>query len=419
MLLARSNVEQLIVTHSLYPDVVASDGMSEAVNAFLASADARVGDDTFTLKFRYHDPALVEKVTAAMAQSLIDQSAKYRVEQARSTSDFLATQQQTAKRELMNREEALAEFLAAHPEFAHDMLASGGGAGSAGASIRAHDRKDAANEAAALPHVEALQRQRLRLAQRISAIDNPEAVPPPQAPSSAALDPQISRALDQARSQLERVSAELADVQARFTDKHPDVARARGKVAAAGAALAAAEAAASQARSDAPPSPLGVSAPPGTEADRKELQSRLSQVEADLKKAGSRGGAATANGEAASGWVVDLETRWASLHRELRDVQDRYEQIERRAFHASIIDSVEAAGGAAQMTIVDPAYRPQRPAARGARRVGAAAASLVLMLLAALALLLTSIDDRLYDREDLDKLAIDGFMHVVPHDKRG
>jgi hypothetical protein len=71
------------------------------------------------------------------------------------------------------------------------------------------------------------------------------------------------------------------------------------------------------------------------------------------------------------------------------------------------------------MMIVDPPYRPERPSARGARRVGAAAATLVLILLGGLALFLTSLDDRLYDREDLDKLALDGFTHVVPAERRG
>lgn len=417
VLLARSNVEQIIDELSLYPDVVASDGKSEAVNQFLLDAEARVGDDTFTLQYRYHDPDLAEKVTSRMAELLVAQSVGYRLEQARSTVDFLAAQRQSTKVELLGREEALAEFFAAHPEFALDMKASGDGAGTAGASFRARNRKDLATEAASQPYIGALQRQRLRLAARISSIDNPQAPAALAAPIPPSLDPEIRRVLEQARREVERAQTELGDARSRFTEVHPDVNRARSELNAAQASLAAAELVAAESEA-ATPTAAPLSAPPAKAADRAQLQARLGRIDVDLRRSSSRGAATAGPDGAEENQVVELETRWASLQRELRDVQERHGQIERRFFEASIIDRVEAAGGAAQMMIVDPAYRPERPTTRGARRVGAVAAALVLLVLGGLALLLASIDDRLYDKDDLVELELDGFGHVVPSERR-
>lgn len=412
VLLARSNVERIIDALSLYPEIVASEGKSEAINQFLLDAEARVGDDTFTLKYRYRDPGLAQAAASLMAQSLVDQSVEYRREQARSTIEFVGAQRQTTKLELMSREEALAEFLAAHPEFALDTSAASGAA-TAGASIRAQNRKDLAADASQ-SNVGALQRQRQRLAARINAIDDPyaQAVVPLTPPS----DPAMRRAVEQARRDVERATSELAEQRSRFTEVHPDVGRARGALAAAQATLSAAESAAAAQRGG--QIGAGLAVPPLKESDRKELKARLDRIEGDLRKKPTRGGAPAEDDGAESSRVVDLETEWASLHRELRDVQERHGQLERRYFEASIIDSVEAAGGAAQMQIVDPAYRPERPTSRGPRRVGAVAAAVVLLVGCGVALLLASIDDRLYDREDLLKLELDGFDHVVPHDGR-
>lgn len=407
MVLSRTNLETIIDDLGLYPEIIASEGRQEAVNEFLTDVDVRSGEDTFTLKFQYSDPDVAERVTARLAQSLIDQSARHRVEQARSTSSFLEQQRDNAKAELIGREEALAEFLAGHPEFAQDMMLQGpGGAAAAGASIRAQSRK----QSTVVPYVEALERQRARLLKRVDSIDNPEAaaaVPPPVA---AKLDPQIRRRIEVARREVDRATADLADKRARFTDKHPDVGRAQNQLATARAALEAAEGAASGAQG---PAPVAMTAPPAKEGDRKALMARLRMINISLSKAKERGEPGR-DVEAESTWVVDLETRWASLNRELHDVRERYQQIERRYFQASIIDSVEAAGGAGQMMVVDPAYRPERPSSRGPRRVGAAGALVALMLLGGLALSLGYFDDHLYDADDLEGLDLDGFEHVVP-----
>jgi hypothetical protein len=403
MLLARSNIEEVIDELGLYPEIVASLGKNEAVNEFLEDVDCKVGEDTFAIRFDYPEPETAQATTARLARLLMEQSAHYRHEQAQSTTSFLVTQRDRTKKELAEKEQALARFLAAHPEFAEDMMASGG-VSQAGASIRAQERKAAAPN----PTVDALARQRSRLHTRMDSIDKPSAAP--TAEDKASLDPEIAGALDQARADFERARQELSTARAHYTDKHPDVQHAEGSMARAKAALEIAQRAASEATP-----PARATAPPAIESDRAELRQQLSRVDQTLAAARRAAGAQPGDDEVGgSNWIVELETEWASLNREVYDVRERYQQIERRHFQASILDHVEAAGGAAQMTVVDAAYLPQRPSRRGRIRVGASAALGVLLLFGAFIALLAYTDDRFYDLDDVHELPLEGISHAVP-----
>jgi uncharacterized protein involved in exopolysaccharide biosynthesis len=398
MLLSRSNIESIIKDFSLYPDTVASRGVIEAVEEFKRHSECRVGEDTFAIKFETDDAEVAHAVTERLGKSLVEEAAKYRTEQADSTLGFLQAQQEKTKKELDDKEQKLAQFLAQHPEFAQDVMAPGG-VGPAGASIRAQERRAAGGE----PHVAALERQRQRILNRLASADG---APAPAAPQT---DPAITATIDAARRDVERAKAHLADVQGRYTDKHPDVVAAKRRVDAANAALAAAQDAANGTTS------VGGTTAPPTEADKEKLNQQLGTVQDNLARA--RKG--TSDQADTGSWIVDLETQWAGLNRDVTEVRERYQQIQRHFFQASIIAKVEASGGAAQMVVVDPAYKPERPDRMGTRRVGAAAAFVTLLLGAFLALVLAYLDDRVYDDRDLSQLDLGGLAHAVPSPGKG
>src|SRR5690606_24020524 len=139
-----------------------------------------------------------------------------------------------------------------------------GGVAPAGASIRAQERKAQTVN----PAVQALERQRARVASRLASIDNEQsAIAMPQ---PVELDPEIARTLDAARRDYERARESLEDVTARFTSKHPDVRRAQARLATATAALDAARSAANESLP-----PARAIAAPATEADRADLTRQL------------------------------------------------------------------------------------------------------------------------------------------------
>ncbi len=396
MLLSRSNLEEIVRIHALYADTVASRGIVVAVDEFRNTLNVRVREgETFSIQFRGDDPAKVHAVTKALAESLVEQNRQYREEKAQATKAFLQVEAERTAAELNSRQQALAVFLAGHPEFAQEQ---GGEQMTAGASVRAAARAETSSST----QLSALQRQAQRLRQQIrSPAPSPVTASPP-----SSVDPETARAISAAQRELAAARRDLVDNQNRYTQQHPDVVAAESRVRSAQSALAAAQA---EAQSSQPASAAPM--PTDPEERRERLEAELARVESMIARA--QRGEAVPESEASSG-VVALETEWARLNRELDDVRQRNEQIQGRLFRASIIANVEASGKSSQMVIVDPAFLPKRPASRGPRRTGAVAAMVVMMLGSGLLLGLGFLNDRVYDEQDLRRLALGPVVHALP-----
>lgn len=412
MMLSRTNLENIINQLHLYPDIVASRGMLDAVDEMRLNVDFRIRDgDTFSIAFTGEDPSLVLAVTRKLTDSLVDQANRYRLEEAESTKAFLETEQKRTEDQLKTKEEELARFLAQHPEFAQDTASLSGQ--TAGASVRAAERRNVG--VGVDPATQALERQAIRLRQQLRSPSSPSPATAAAAPPS--MDPESAAAISRAEDELSSARKRLAELQARFTPQHPDVQAAQARVRDAQAALTQARAAA---KTLAPTAAADV-APVTDEASREELQTQLNRVEASLA-AKKRGTAAPASGpgDADEGsWIVALETEWAGLNRDVAEVRERNQQIQNRLFRASIIASVESNDSATKMVVVDPAFEPTRPFTRGAKRTAAAAAVAVLILGLGLAFGASLFDDRVYDEVDVRRLGIGKLAHVVPAAHRG
>jgi capsular polysaccharide biosynthesis protein len=424
MLTSRTNLEAIINELGVYQDTVESLGALEAVEEFRKDTKVVVGEDSFSITYESDDPKKAHAVTKRLAESLQEQSAKYRLDQATSTMEFIAQQADRTKAELDQREHALAEFLSLHPEFAMDMMMPG--QSTAGASIRAHERertgKATAPKLLAGPEnrvVSALERQRARLMARLDDADKPPAQVVQE--RKIEIDPAMQEDINRARRDVERAQSEVTTARGKYTDMHPDVQAAQRRLAQAQATLAAAQAAAkaSLAQQDSG-MPAQVAAQP---VDKDKLRQQLSLIEISLRRAGEKEDTAAPvvvdeKTQKSSNWIVDLETEWASLNRDVQDTRDRNQQIQHRLFQASILAKVEASSGAEQMAVIDPAFEPLRPNRRGPRRTGAAAALVVFLLGAIFAFVLAYFDDRIYDEHDLRELSLGSLSHVVPARKR-
>lgn len=403
MLLSRTNLEQIVKVHNLYPKTVSGRGMIDAVDEFRAKVDVRVREnETFRIVYQGEDPDVVYEVTKALSESLVEQNRQYRSEQAQATKQFLEVEQKRVAAELTQKEQSLAEFLADHPEFAQDTATSGS---ATGASVRAAARSSATVDTG----IDALERQARRLRSQIASPD-----PPPVYVGGPSLDPKAAEAIAAAESELADARRDLQSKQSRYTQQHPDVVEAQNRVRAAMSRL-------NQARASARPAsaPTTAETPTTGEERREALKQELARVESAISRA--KRGQTPEPGEDATGEssrVVTLETQWATVNRELNEVRERHEQIQSRLFRATMVASVEASGRASQMVVVDEAYKPKRPSRRGAKRTGAVAAFVVLMFGASIAFGLGLIDDRVYEERDLKKLELGPILHVVPSPPR-
>jgi uncharacterized protein involved in exopolysaccharide biosynthesis len=403
MLIARPRLEALIEEYGLYAKLKDRDGAVAAVDEFRKDIQFKSrATDTFWISFKGKDPETVQAVTARLADSLIEENSRLRIEQAKVQSEFITAARQQADDILKAKERELASFLAAHPEFALDQSAQSG-AGTQGASIRAAAQK---GESVGDPALLALERQ----APRIRSLLEGD-TPIPSLPSAEA-DPVLVSAMNQAQAEFDAAQRDLQEKQGKFTAAHPDVIAAKNKAAKAQAALAQAKEAVAASKSAAQSEiSSGYESP---DVKKEKLRNQLIKIEneiAERKKALAKGGE-TDEGNEVVNRVVALETEWARLSREVADSRERVDDLERKTFRAQLEASSAFGGYGAHIAVIDPAYRPTRPNPPGKSLIMILAFAVSTMLAMVIALVRALADDRIHDVNDLARVT--NVLAVVP-----
>lgn len=406
MLKARARLEGLIQELSLYEKMVREKGVSDAIEEFRKDIQFKArSTDTFSISFRGPDPDEAQRVTARLAQTLIEENQRLRVEQAKVQTEFLAAEKNRAESELKIKEQQLAQFLSEHPEFALDQNAS-----ASGVAVRARER-EAAKDGLRDSSLDALRRQSLRLEAAISG--ETSVYPTGESPA----DPELEAARAQAEAALASARADLNAKKTTLTDQHPDVIAAKGRVADAEKALRSAEEKVAASR-------LSNTAKAGSkmdpEAAKQKLRDNKRKIDAEIaarEKAakGEKEAAQPAPTEEASS-IVGLETSWARLSRDVSEARDQMNELERNYFRAQIEASSSLGGYSDQVVVLDPAFMPTRPEPPGKSLIVIIAGGLSFALAMVVALLRALLDRRIYEEADLARIA--PILAVVPRPGR-
>jgi uncharacterized protein involved in exopolysaccharide biosynthesis len=410
MVLSRTRLEQIIKEARLYPALVDERGMIDAVDEMRKHIAFRVQDgDTFGLSFEGPEPKQVQVVTAMLADALIAENSRTNSEQAEVTKDFLDREKQRTEKDLKDKETALAQFLAKHPEFARETAQPG--ASQAGASIRAANAVKAAGSKTD-PTLASLEREAGRLQERLGMPVTHRKKDEVQA------DPALVAAKQEAESDLRQAQRELAQKQSEFTEEHPDVRAARARVRMAQEKLKRATEAVNASLSQEKQRNSAKEEDEGY-IDRGALENQLKRINeeiAEYKRKQKQDHAEPVTAVASS--VVALETEWTRLNREVVDARERFQSLQDKQFKASMVESAAATGRTAQMVVIDPAFVPTHAAKPGRTTIAAGGLAVTVVLSLLLALGLALIDDRIYDRLDVERLGVLPLIGVVPNEKR-
>ncbi len=409
MVLSRTRLQQIIDEFKLFPGIVADRGYVDAVDEMRNHISFRVKDgDTFGLAFEGEDAKRVQAVTASLADALIAENSKTRAEQAEVTKEFLDAEKQRTESDLRDKETALAKFLAKHPEFAKE-TASGGAGTQAGTAIRAAE-KSKSSKTPVDPALLALEREASRLQERLGMPTQKRKKLDAQA------DPALVAERQAAEAELKSAQKDLESKLLQFTDQHPDVKQAKAHVKTAEARLKHAMDALAQNSADEQKRESEAEANEGT-IDRGALESELKRVNDEIaaykqrqRKKDAGDGAQQTGG---ASWIVALETDWTRLNREVTESRERYQQLQDKQFKASMQETAAVSVRNAQMVIVDPAYKPTHPA-KPRSTIAAVGALVSIGLGLMLALGCALLDDRLYDRVDVERLELTPLLGVVP-----
>ena len=397
MLLARSNLVEVIRKFKLLPDTVEDEGEVGASDELRQRVSFRdKGAGTFRIAYKGDTPEEAQKVTRFLADRLKAEDNKIRREQAEVTKNFLVAEKDEASDELKKKERELAVFLSRHPEFAEE------GSGGSGAAARL-TKKSTGSTGGGDPKLGALERQRRRIEIRLA---NPDA-PVPTVRETA---PEPGELRD-ARRDVEQANRSLQEKLSQFTEKHPDVMSARRQVEQANARLKRIEAGL--------PATADAAAVPALPVDRAALQRELDSVRREIAQYRARKPEEPEPSKSSvADDVVSRETEWATANRAVEEARERVTSLESRVFQADITASSEFAD-AAQLSVIDEAYVPAKPAGKPRKLMAIAGTAAFAGLGLALALGLALIDDRIYRRTDLDRLGFAPVLIVVPHDRKG
>ncbi|WP_437725748.1 GumC family protein [Sorangium sp. So ce861] len=405
-LLARSNLEKVVTEFNLFPDVLEKRGMVDAVDRLRMKITFKArSTDTFAISAEGETREQAQEVTQRLADILVEETTRMRRSQAKLTNEFLDAELKRAEQDVEKAETELAAFLAEHPEFAAEQAAPGGA--QTGAAIRAQERRSTTTD----PTLEALERQAPRLRARLTG--KPEQVAPSV---GGAPSPALVRQKDQAEQELATARRDLADKQSRFTEQHPDVRAAAARVSNAEAALRRAEEALIM-----PPAPEPVVEVAATdEAEKAKIRAQLAKIEREIaaRRSAKMGNPADASETAKA--IINTETEWSRLSREKARAQQRLADLEGKSFRAEMAASSEQGGYSAQIEVLDPAYRPSAPSSPS--RLILAIAGLFVSVAAGIAAAAARgivLDDRVYDMEDIDRMALAPVLVVVPANARG
>ncbi|MGZ3452575.1 MAG: hypothetical protein ACXWUG_06960 [Polyangiales bacterium] len=404
MVYERGRLEGAIKKFNLYPGVVDSQSMLDAVEAMKPHVGIRARESgRYVVSFDMTEIEgvdtrdLVRDVTQYLAESITEDFVGGSITELKADSAFLSKEVTTASGEIDTAVKGVTKFLALHPEFAVDLPA--------GASLGVSNvaKKPAPGESpvtAGDPVLAALLRQKARLEADLRGTSKAAVLPAENLPRDRAV-----AAVDAAAKAYANAQADVVAKSAKLTPEHPDM-----KAAQTAATLAAAqlqEARARLAAIDAQGTPaVDAGAPTESQADKlKQVNAQIAAREAALKAAAGTAPIADAATEPTSP-QLDLETEWQRVLRTLGEARKRYDEVKSKSEATALAIKAAEANKASLVSIIEPAYRPSKPA-KGRRAMTAMlgfASSVAFGLLYVIARIF--LEDHLTDAGDIEALGL-------------
>ncbi len=376
---SRTNLEKIIKEYKpfdspnnnmLLDDKVAL--LRTLININVSGGHSRRGGsetNAFTISFRDKDPRKAMEVTNALASNFITQNLKIRESQAMGTSSFLADELDSVEKKLMKKEEVLKEYRERYMGGLPEQLQTN------------------------LSILERLQGQLTQLQNNLRDAENRKILVQGQIAEQengggvGILSRQSSRA--QGPRDLVSLKGELASLESRYTQNHPDVIRLKKMIA----------------ELEGKKSGQNGEGPPVSSVDqtlRHQLQDiglEINNLKGEIIKAHSQIEAYQEKVEE----TPKREQELLSLNRDYKNLKELYNSLLNRKLEAQIAVSMESKQKGEQFLVVDPAKVPQRPVEPDFRKIFLLTLVLGLGIGCGLAYLLESMDTSYKSPDEVEK----------------
>lgn len=465
MLSTRSNLEATIKKFKLYPKIVDSKGMLDAIDEMKGHVQFRPRQGgAFTLSFDsaevdgVNTPELVRDVTQSLAESLIESYSNTNLTELKTSLAFYEQQAKASEEDVEKATTALTIFLSKHPEFAIAAQQPGTGAQlglpTVGSMMGSARPKIPGVPTVTQPKIDpallALYQSdptlRVLYLQRAKAEDDLRASQQPQTPQgpapatsaqAAALQEQIAQAqtaVDNAQKRVADTAADVASKSAVLAPEHPDMKAAQAAAANAASQLQQAKTKLAQLQAQRAAAAGGGGNPydapggnPELIAKLKDINNQIGQREAELKAKGATPAPPTSTASPSASApapppvpsepvnpLVALETEWQRLLRDLGSAKSTLELRKKDLERVSMQVRAAQAASNDMMAITEPPFKPTR-AYKGGRTpaaIGGVAFALIIAILYMAARVV--FNDTIIDAADVEALNLIPVLGVVP-----
>lgn len=410
-ILSRTRLLEIIQENNLYPgphNPSGSDDLAEAmrkdIQIELVQSPVRRGElAAFKIAYLASDPGLAQKVTSQLTSFFVSENSRVRQQQSEQTTQFLATQLEDARRKLADQEAKLKDFKSQHlgqlPEQTQGNV-----------QILAGLQGQLQQEAEALSRAQQQSVYLESLLAQWRALES--SLQTGREQGGVALP-----ALDQ---ELQRLRAQLADLSAHYTARHPDIRKLKEQIARAEQLKSRMQA---QTVVPEPSTTEGGAPRPSSYAELQAMSPRL-QVQSQLKsnklEIESRQRAMRELQQRIEQYQARLnmtpmrEQQLASLTRDYEQSRKSYEELLAKRDQSEMATNLEKRQEGEQFQVLDPPNLPQRP--DSPNRLKLNLIGLVAGLVFGMASLAGSeaLDSRIYTREELGRMLAVPVLAEIP-----
>jgi succinoglycan biosynthesis transport protein ExoP len=339
-----------------------------------------VGSDTFWISFEYKDPRKAQQGAARLAEEFVHKQVGDKLYVAQATLTFMEKEVTKAKGEMDKIESDMAEFVSEHPQYQIDPttgLPRGTMAGtSTGQSYASVSNPELRRALARKGQLEA----KLQLM----------------------LNPQGNTKVVEARQLFERAKTRLLALRRQYTDRHPDVQRARA-----------------YARQMQQQLNMTMQSHKGNSGQVAAVREEIESLDRSISRLSRRQRPRSPEPDRPKRQLshkAEMEKRFYQLSRDREVAKAKYEQLQTQLLRSKVSSNLERKQAETQFIIVDKANLPRKPSRPSRTKLALAGTALGMMLGLGLAVLLVIFDPRIYSEDDLRKACDLPVLAQIPRD---
>ena len=344
-ILSRSRLERIITEFDLFKEQRARMPLEDVVQIVRASVHVDpVGKESFKVSFTSAEPATAQKVTERLASLVIQENLRDREKYADSTSQFLESQLDEAKRRLVEQERKLEIYRREHQGTLPTELQSN-------MQAIANAQMQLTQVSQSINHD---RERRLLLERQIGDARSPDPIPPlATGPNGQSLDdPQLS-----ATQRLGIAKANLEVMKRHYTPEHPDVKALERQIV---------ELTARAEQEAKLPQPIKPASPSEIARQRqlRDLQGDMEILDRQIATSvaeEARLKRSIGDYQARIDVVPTRETELVALTRDYNTLQESYKGLLEKQEDSKLAANLERRQIGEQLRIVDPASMPERP----------------------------------------------------------